>query len=98
MKLYGWIASRVVGTVAYLGFQKGGAKCSLGTSAHTKGGQTKFSNFLLCPNIFFAKGGHALDRCFAADGLPSDEQAPSGPPISLQTGAFHGDGSSQDFL
>ena len=23
---------------------------------------------------------------------------PSGPPISLQTGAFHGDGSSQDFL
>ena len=42
--------------------------------------------------------GHRTDRCLTTDGLPSDEQAPSGPPISLQTGAFHGDGSSQDFL
>ena len=31
--------------VAYLGFRKGGAKFSLATSAHTKGGPTKFSNF-----------------------------------------------------
>ena len=35
--------------------------------------------------------GHRTDRCFAADRLPSDEQAPSGPLISLQTGTFHGD-------
>ena len=32
-------------SVAYLGFQNGGAKFSLATSAHTKRGQTKFSNF-----------------------------------------------------
>ena len=30
--------------------------------------------------------------------LPPDEQAPSGPPISLQARTFHRDGSSQDFL
>ena len=42
--------------------------------------------------------GHRTDCRLAADGLPSDEQAPSGPPISLQTGTFHGDGSSQNFL
>ena len=44
--------------VAYLGFQKGGAKCSLDTSAHTKGGQTKFSNFFtVSEKKFLAKGG-----------------------------------------
>ena len=51
--------------VAYLGFQKGGgrgAKFSLATSAHTKGGQTKFSNFFSMSNKFFfaQKGGHGL--------------------------------------
>ena len=46
--------------VAYLGFQKGGAKFSLATSAHTKGGGAKpsFPIFLVCKkNFFFAKGG-----------------------------------------
>ena len=38
---------------------KRGAKCLLDTSTHTKGGQTKFSNFLLCQKKnFLAKGGH----------------------------------------
>ena len=42
--------------MAYLGFQKEGAKFSLATSAHTKGGQTKFSIFLVCQNKNF---GHS---------------------------------------
>ena len=47
-------------SVAYLGFQKGGAKFSLATSAHTKGDQTKFSNFFSMSkkNFFWPKGGH----------------------------------------
>ena len=49
---------RTVSAVAYLGFQKEGAICLLATSAHTKGGQTKFSNFFsMSTNIFLAKGG-----------------------------------------
>ena len=44
--------------MAYLGFQKGGAKCSLDTCVHTKGGQTKFPILLVCQkNFFLAKGG-----------------------------------------
>ena len=45
--------------VAYLGFQKGGAKFSLATSAHTKGGaKPSFPIFLVCQKKFFlAKGG-----------------------------------------
>ena len=35
----------------------GGGKFSLATSAHTKGGQPKFSNFLVCQRIFLAKWG-----------------------------------------
>ena len=49
-------------SVAYLGFQKGGAKFSLATSAHTKGGgQTKFSNFFsMSKKIFFGQRGGAM--------------------------------------
>ena len=48
-------------TVAYLGFKKEGAKFSLATSAHTKGGGAKpsFPIFLVCQKkLFLAKGGH----------------------------------------
>ena len=38
------------------------------------------------------------DCCFAADGLPSVEQALSWLPITLQTGPLHGDCSLKDFL
>ena len=41
-----------------LDFIKGRAKCSLATSAHTKGGKTKFSNFFyLVKKNFWTKGG-----------------------------------------
>ena len=44
--------------MAYLGFHKGGAKFSLATSAYTKGGQTRFSNFFpMSKKKFLAKGG-----------------------------------------
>ena len=45
-------------TVAYLGFHKG-AKFSLPTSAHTKGGGANqvFQMFPMVKNTFFAKGG-----------------------------------------
>ena len=63
--IYHFVQSAVKGafalstSVAYLGFQKGG-KFSLATNAHTKGGQTKFSNFFQCQRkIFLAKGGMA---------------------------------------
>ena len=46
--------------MAYLGFQKGGAKCLPATSGHTKGrGHTKFSNFFYyVKKKFLPKGGH----------------------------------------
>ena len=49
----------VLNSVAYLGFRKGGAKFSLATSAHTKGGaKPSFPIFLVCQKKFFlAKGG-----------------------------------------
>ena len=55
-------ACRRTCSVAYLGFQKGGAKFSLATSAHTKGGaKPSFPIFLVCQKKFFlAKGGGAM--------------------------------------
>ena len=51
--------------VAYLGFRKGGAKFSLATSAHTKEGPTKFSNFCsMSKKNFLAKGGHGPKYAF----------------------------------
>ena len=45
-------------TVAYLGFQKGGANFRWPLVLTQRGGQTKFSIFLLCQKHFFlAKGG-----------------------------------------
>ena len=46
-------------TVAYLGFQKGVAKCSLATTQ--RGSQTKFSNFFAMSkkNFFGQRGGMA---------------------------------------
>ena len=45
--------------VAYLGFQKGGAKFSLAASAHTKGAKPSFPIFLVCEKKnFWPKGGH----------------------------------------
>ena len=42
-----------------LRISKKGAKCLLAPSAHTKeGGQTKFSNFLLCQKQIFWQRGH----------------------------------------
>ena len=66
LSLYQWWLS-----VAYLGFQNGGAKFLLATSAHTKEGQTKFFNFSYCEKKNFAKGGpwpkgppkYATDGC-----------------------------------
>ena len=46
---------RILVTVAYLGFRKGGAKFSLATSA--QGGQPSFPIFIQCKN-FWPKGGH----------------------------------------
>ena len=48
---------RMMNPVAYLGFQKGGAKCALATRAHTKGGQTKFSNFFTMSKKIFGQRG-----------------------------------------
>ena len=49
-----------VQTVAYLGFQKEGAKFSLATSAHTMGGGANqvFQFFYYVKKNFFANGGH----------------------------------------
>ena len=47
-----WLCS-----VAYLGFRKGGGKFSLATSAHTKEGSTKFSNFFFNVKKKLTKGG-----------------------------------------
>ena len=50
-------------SVAYLVFfQKGGGKCSLATSAHTKGGLKQvFQFFQLCQKNLLAKGGGMAD-------------------------------------
>ena len=49
--------------VAYLGFQKGGAKFLLATSAHTKGeAKLRFSNFfIMSKKKFLAKRGAMAD-------------------------------------
>ena len=46
------------GPVAYLGFQKRGAKCLLVTSAHTKEGPNQVLHIVYyVKKFFFAKGG-----------------------------------------
>ena len=56
------LSNLMVIAVAYLGFQKGGAKFSLATSAHTKGGANpNFQFFLVCQkkNFFGQRGAMA---------------------------------------
>ena len=52
--------SKMIASVAYLRFQKGG-KSSLATNVHTMGGQTKFSNFFQCQKKILSKG--AMAQC-----------------------------------
>ena len=49
--------ARSMDPVAYLGFQKGGAKFLLATSAHTKGGNQVFQFFPIVKKIFFCQRG-----------------------------------------